>query len=204
MDNADLHSDTVLLEAFRSATPPDWAVRQLYRDGFRMCSSYILKNGGNQQDAEDSFQNVVVGFIEMVQEGRFRAESSITSLLYSMTRHQWLNELRRRGRALTREAAYEQVSMAGEGSPDAGAGLELSELKAEVLRLIGRLGTKCRDILVAFYYEGLPMRDILTRTGYQSEQVLRNKKTKCMKTLVETLAAREHLAPYLRSILQYE
>lgn len=204
MDKVGYHSDSVLLEALGSAGVPDWAVRQLYRDGFHMCSAYILDNGGNLEDAEDIFQNVVVGFIEMVQDGRFRAESSITSLLYSMTRYQWLNELRRRKRAEKREAAYEGGGTQDLEDAGPGAGMEVNELRAEVLRIIGALGEACRKILISFYYEGLPIKEILSRTGYRNEQVLRNKKTKCMKRLVEDLGAKEKLATYLRSILEYE
>lgn len=202
MDNPEILSETRLLEAIRLKRPADWAIRRLYQDGYRMCSSYVLNNGGNSQDAEDVFQDVIVAFIEMVQDGRFRGESSITSLLFSMMRHQWLNELRRRGRAQKRETAYAGAPANTESNP--AAGLLRAGLRDEVTRLVGSLGEVCRDILLAFYFEGLPIREILSRTGYQNEQVLRNKKAKCMKTLVEKLANNGELLDYFKSMLEHE
>ena len=38
-----------------------------------------------------------------------------------------------------------------------------------------------------FYYENLPMKEILEKTEYETEQVVRNKKYKCLKQLEQML-----------------
>ena len=45
----------------------DDALRFLYHEHFELLSRYILNNSGNEQDAEDIFQEVVVAFINLVQ-----------------------------------------------------------------------------------------------------------------------------------------
>jgi len=201
MTKTGRYSDKEILEALRLAHPPDWAVRQLYIDCFDMAGSYVLKNSGTPQDAEDIFQDAVVSFIEMVEDGRFRAESSISSFLYSQTRHRWLNELRRRGRAQRRERDFVQGPST---AADAANGINQRELNGQVMQLIDTLGEVCRKILLAFYYENLPIREILSRVDYQNEQVLRNKKTKCMKELVGILAANDQLLQYFKEAINHE
>lgn len=202
MGKTGRYSDKELLKALHSAVAPDWAVRQLYIDCFDMASSYVLKNSGTMQDAEDIFQDAVVSFLEMAGDGRFRAESSISSFLYSQMRHRWLNELRRRGRAQRREREFTQGLPAGPA--DAGEEIADRELNRQMMELIDSLGDICRKILLAFYYEELPIREILTRVDYQNEQVLRNKKTKCMKQLVGTLTAKDHLLRYFKLAINHE
>ncbi len=45
------------------------------------------------------------------------------------------------------------------------------------------LGTSCKKILTLFYYENLSMKEIVEQTDYDNEQVIRNKKHKCLKAL---------------------
>jgi RNA polymerase sigma factor (sigma-70 family) len=197
MRRSGRYSDDQLLQALRSAQPPDWAVRQLYIDCFKMTSSFVLKNNGTMQDAEDIFQEAVVNLIEMTSDGTFRAESSISSFIYALTRNLWLNELRRRGRAQKREKAYDDALPDTQMDPVSLLGQR--ELKTKILTLIDGLGEICKTILLGFYYEELSIREILTKVDYQNEQVLRNKKSKCMKQLVESLTADKTLLNYLKS-----
>ena len=92
-------SDSELLGAIKQANGLDAAIRSVYRDHFENMARIVKNNSGNQQDAEDIFQEVVVSFIELVQNNKFRGESSVKTFLFSMTRHTWLNELKKRGRS---------------------------------------------------------------------------------------------------------
>jgi RNA polymerase sigma factor (sigma-70 family) len=201
MENIGDYADADLLKAFELVRPPDQAIRQLYRSSFPMARSYVLQNSGNEQDAEDIFQEAVISFIELVQNRKFRGESSVSSCIYSIARHLWLNELRRKGRALKREVRFQQ-----ENSAQVDLNILLGEdtLRNQLIQMIEALGDNCRKILVAFYYDDLPMKEIMGLVNYQNEQVLRNKKYKCMKQLEEELAGKQHLLRYFKSALYHE
>jgi RNA polymerase sigma factor (sigma-70 family) len=202
MDTNSEFADRELLDALRLARPSDQAIRQLYVTCFRMARSYVVKNGGNEQDAEDSFQEAVICFIELVQTGKFRGDSSVSSCIYSITRHLWLNELRRKGRSLKREASYDQAHRAP--SLDLHGLLAEQELKSRLMDMVTSLGETCRKILVAFYYDSLPMKEIMDLVHYQNEQVLRNKKYKCMQQLEQALKGKKDLLQYFKSALYNE
>ena len=74
------------------------------------------------------------------------------------------------------------------------------EWKASLFRIIDNLGENCKKILLAFYYENLAIRDILQNLQYENEQVVRNKKYKCLKQLEQMIASDPQFAANLQSI----
>ena len=167
------------------------AIKQLYRDHYSLLEQYVLQNQGSRSDAEDIFQETMVAFIRQVEEGKFRGESSIKTFLYALNRNIWLNELKKRGRSQSREerfaAGEEKMQLAIDGI------LEQQEHNMELMRSIQNLGDSCKKILLLFYYEQRPIREILSVVSYQNEQVVRNKKMKCLKKLEEMVKANGHM-----------
>jgi RNA polymerase sigma factor (sigma-70 family) len=178
-------SDKELLDSLQSGSGVDGCVREIYRKHFEQLSWFVLNNSGNRQDAEDMFQEVVVNFIDAVQKDRFRGESSVKTFLYALNKHAWLNELKRRGRAMKREIKFDREYDKEE--TDVSHYIANQEAKRTVLRVVEQLGDSCKKILVMFYYENLSMKDILEKTEYETEQVVRNKKYKCLKQLEQML-----------------
>jgi RNA polymerase sigma factor (sigma-70 family) len=191
--------DQELVDNLRAGKRMDETIKAIYRGHFDSLSWYVMNNSGSRQDAEDVFQEVVVNFIDLVQKDKFRGESTVKTFLYSLNRHTWLNELKRRGRALAREEKYEK----GQEKTEADSHHQLAdrEGKAEVLRLVGELGDTCKKILLLFYYENMPMKEILAVTDYDNEQVVRNKKYKCLKQLEQMILEKPSLKETLKNLL---
>lgn len=191
--------DSELVSNLISGQRMDETIKAIYRSYFDSLSWYVMNNSGSQQDAEDMFQEVVVAFIDLVQKNKFRGESSVKTFLFSLNRHAWLNELKRRGRALAREEKYEREMDNVE--LDTGYLIADREGKAEVVRLVGELGETCQKILLLFYYENLSMKEIMEVTEYENEQVVRNKKYKCLKQLEQRLNENPMLKQTLKNLL---
>ncbi|MBL7732129.1 MAG: sigma-70 family RNA polymerase sigma factor [Chitinophagaceae bacterium] len=191
--------DAELVNNLRSGQQMEESIRAIYKGHFDSLSWYVLNNSGSRQDAEDVFQEVVVSFIDLVQKDKFRGESSVKTFLYSLNRHTWLNELKRRGRASLREEKYERAQ--DREAPDTSELVADRESRAEVLRLVGELGDTCQKILVLFYYDNLSMKEILERTDYENEQVVRNKKYKCLKQLEQLILSKPYLKETLKTLL---
>jgi RNA polymerase sigma factor (sigma-70 family) len=199
METVKTFSDTELVANLRSGGRMDETIKAIYRDYFNGLSWYVMNNNGSRQDAEDVFQEVVVSFIELVQKDKFRGESTVKTFLFSLNRHAWLNELKRRGRALAREEKYEKGQ--DETVTDAGHLIVDRESKQQLTDLIAQLGEGCKKILVLFYYENLSMKEMLDVLEYENEQVVRNKKYKCMKQLEQRIKADPALKQTLKSLL---
>jgi len=191
--------DSELVENLRSGQRMDESVKAIYRSHFESLCWYIMNNSGSRQDAEDIFQEVVVNFIDMVQKDKFRGESTIKTFLFSLNRYTWLNELKRRGRAMAREEKYERGQERVE--MDTSHFIADREGKSEVLKIVGELGETCRKILLLFYYENMSMKEILEVTDYETEQVVRNKKYKCLKQLEQMIMEKPFLKETLKNLL---
>jgi len=192
-------TDQSLVHALRSEANPDDAIRYLYRTQFRLTSAYIKQNSGTEEDAEDIFQELVLVFIDLLKKDKLRGESSVSTFLYALTRNIWLNELNRRGRSKRRNEIFEK----GKDKTD----LDVSHLiadretKMQLMDVVDKLGDICKKILLAFYFENLAIREILQKLDYENEQVVRNKKYKCLKQLEEMIMAEPNLIKNLKSSL---
>ncbi len=191
--------DDEVVSGLRSGQRMNDIIQFIYRNHFESLSRYIINNSGSRQDAEDIFQEVLVNFIDLVQKDKFRGESTIKTFLFSMNRHTWLNELKRRGRALSREEKFEKGQERVE--MDTSHLIAEREEKAAVAAIVNELGDTCKKILTLFYYENLSMKEILEVTNYENEQVVRNKKYKCLKQLEQMLNAKPHLKQALKNML---
>ena len=191
--------DSELVANLRSGQRMEDTIKTIYRSYFDSLCWYVMNNSGSRQDAEDMFQEVVVAFIDLVKKDKFRGESTVKTFLFSLNRYTWLNELKKRGRALAREEKYER----GQDRVE----LDTSQLiadregKAELVRIVGELGESCRTILLLFYYENLSMKEILDATEYENEQVVRNKKYKCLKQLEQLVNVNPALKQTLKNLL---
>jgi len=187
-------SDSELVKAIREKEMLEPAILQLYRDHAEITRSFIKGKGGTDQDADDIFQETVVSFIDSVQKSKFRQDSGIRTFLISISKNLWYNEIRRRQRAGNRERLFE----ADRDQEDSGVQeiIQDRELKKQLNQLLQDLGDSCRKILELFYYENLSMKEIVLHLHYENEQVVRNKKYKCLQQLTDkmklnTLAARQ-------------
>ena len=191
--------DTELVNNVRTGKRMEQSIRSIYRDYFDSLSWYVMNNNGSRQDAEDIFQEVVVNFIDLVQKNKFRGESTVKTFLFSLNRFTWLNELKRRGRALVREEKFEK----GREQVDDDVAVLIAgrESSGQVIELLDRLGEDCKKILLLYYYEDLSMKEILEHVHFENEQVVRNKKYKCLKQLEQMINTNPGLKQALKNIL---
>jgi RNA polymerase sigma factor (sigma-70 family) len=159
-------------------------IHQLYKQYSGMVIAYIITNQGSQQDGEDVFQEALIAFINLVKSGKFRGEASLQTTFVSIARNIWLNEQRKRKSLDTRGKVFEN---ARQQEADPASLLLQREVSEQFLTLMARLGDSCKSLLTMVYYENLSNKEILERTHYESEQVIRNKKYKCMKELTELI-----------------
>ena len=75
-----------------------------------------------------------------------------------------------------------------------------SEQKRQLRELVSQLGEPCRKLLTLFYYENLSMKEILTHLPYGNEQVVRNKKYKCLQQMTEIVKQYPEIAGQLKVI----
>lgn len=196
------YTDAELAAALKNLPQMDDAIRFIFKNYGPLLESYVLNNKGSKDDAADIIQETVVVFIEIIQQDKFRGEAGIKSFLFSIARNLWLTELRKRNSAANRNKYFETNKETVEQA--AIVHLVKREYFALIQQLFEQLGDKCRQLLMLVYYEDLSMQKIAEiMPDYQNEQVLRNKKYKCMKQLEVLMQGNELLKDRFKNALKY-
>jgi RNA polymerase sigma factor (sigma-70 family) len=185
MIKGSTYADAELLTAIRRGDQLNSAIYFIYQQYSQTIQSYILANSGMSADAEDIFQETVVIFIDLVKKDKFRGEASVKTFLTAIARNLWLNELKKRERSGIREKAFENNREVIE--PDVSQHIANQEVKQQFLEVLGKLGENCKKLLTLCYYENMSMKDIMHHLPYENEQVVRNKKYKCLQSLTEMI-----------------
>lgn len=195
-------TDQEILDQIKTKTNPNQAISQLYSQHYGMLEHLITTNSGLAEDAADVIQEVMLVFVKMVREEKFRGEASIKSFLYSICKNAWITELRKRKSTLARHERYEgEKDQIDRGITEQ---INRNESLKFVMDLFEKLGEKCKQVLIMFYYEELPMKEICEKLEFSSEQVLRNKKYKCLQSLTEQVKSSESLTTHLQKALRHE
>ncbi len=192
-------SDKEIIDAIKNGKKLESYIKELYRLYFNSIANFITTNSGNPEDAEDFFQEALVVFIDLVRKDKFRGDSSIKTFLYAITKNLWLNELKKRSRSVVRETEY--FNNTEHETKVIQHGVNENEWRRQVLAFMDRLGDNCKKILVLFYYEEMSMKDIYKVMNYESEQVARNMKYRCMKKLHELLDENPKIRQSFKNLL---
>jgi RNA polymerase sigma factor (sigma-70 family) len=185
MKSVRKYSDDALVNAIGDKSLMNEAVLYIYQSYFEDLSSLIIHNSGTRQDAEDTIQEVIVTFIDIIRNGKFRGESSVKTFLMSLTRNAWLNNLRKRERSSARDVIFE--TQRGHIEESMLEHINEQEKKKQILLLLDQAGEMCKKILLLFYFQEMSMKEMVAHLPYENEQVIRNKKSKCLQKLSEQL-----------------
>jgi RNA polymerase sigma factor (sigma-70 family) len=176
-------------------------VQFLYQNYYEGVAAMIYSKGGNDEDVADIFQETVLTLVEKVKSNLFRGESSIKTFMIAVAKNLWLHELRTRGRRNKRELGY---MTAEDKEVEMGVDRLFTKVNKGVMgKIFDEVGDICTQILIGYYYEDLSMKELLLKFNYENEQVLRNRKSKCMKKLKELLTVNKQLSEQFKTLCIY-
>ena len=181
----------------------DQPVTALYKQYYEPVTFWLRGQGVAEEDAADLFQEAVLVLIDQVRRDKFREDSSIKTYLTGIARNLWLNEMRTRSRRINRETDF-SVRENETATEDAVSRLYNRENRQQLAALFEQIGDVCKQILTGFYYQNLSMKEMLALFNYNNEQVLRNKKSKCMKHLKELITSNKELTETFKTFLAYD
>jgi len=172
----------------------DTALSAIYKANKAKVCSYILGNNGSEEEAKDIFQETVIAFYENVRNGKFKGDSSISTYLYSIAKFKWLNQIKKN---TVRTGHHEKVEVE-KFSESPLATLIEGEHKRNVLEVLAQLGSACKELLIENLYHNASMKEIAVSGAYSSEQIVRNKKYKCLQKLKQLINEQPALIEVLK------
>jgi RNA polymerase sigma factor (sigma-70 family) len=152
------------------------ALKQLYQY-YPVVRQMIIKNSGNKHDAEDIFQEALIILCRKVKEEKFQLTASIKTFLFSISRLQWLNELRRRKLSFKEELP----ELPATDAEDLNAYIKEEEQFKKAEDALMKLGEKCRKLLQLFYSQRKSFKEIADLLDFSNEKIAKNQKYRCME-----------------------
>jgi RNA polymerase sigma-70 factor (ECF subfamily) len=137
----------------------------------------------------DVYQDAYVIFYDNVMSGKIeRFTSSISTYLFGIGKYLIFDQMRKNKKTVGGNYDLTLVSDADEAVET----LEFEQpgltTEQELLqKYFGTLGKKCQELLTLFYYRGYTIQEIMEHENYNSENVVKSAKSRCMKTLKERI-----------------
>ncbi len=157
----------------------------LFRENRRAITSFVTRNHGSGDDADDMLQEALVILWERVRSGRYEQKARLGTFLFATVKNLWLRRLAR----MRREPADPDAGIASASDDPSPLESLVSAEETSALRgALDRLGEPCRTILVLFYWEELSMEEIAGRLGFANAETAKSKKYQCKKSLRGILA----------------
>ncbi len=166
----------------RIAAGDEAALGDLYRTNRKPVFSYILRNSGSEEDADDMLQEAVIVVWERVRSGTFEPQAKLGTFLYATVRNLWLRRLQR-----ARRETVEPADDIPADDPSPLSGLMEREEARTIAEALDRLGEPCRRLLLLYYWEERSMEEIATALGFANAATAKARKYQCKKSLEHLL-----------------
>lgn len=167
------------------------ALVELYHANFNMVKSYVAKNNGVVEDAEDLLQDALVVFWQNCRKPGFELTSKISTYLMAVCKNLWLKQLSKTGRMMGEELIKPQMLSE---SHDEGRSMDLKKIHDA----LDEVGDTCKNLLVMFYFDGFDMDTIAKTLHFNNADTAKAKKYQCFKKLEEIVKKRYQMSDFLR------
>ena len=173
-----LNSDAHILDQIRKGD--EAGLVELYRSNRRAVITFITRNSGNTDDAEDMLQEALVVLWERVRTGKFEVAAKLDTFIFATVKNMWLRRLARKRRERPDELDPEILP---DGSASALDELIESEQSTIIRDALESLGEPCKTLLILFYWDELSMEAIAERLGFANADTAKSKKYQCKRAL---------------------
>ncbi len=179
----------ITLEDLRQGS--DMALKQVYEDNREKFLNFARRYHLSDEENIDIYQDAYVIFYDNVMNGKVeRFTSSIATYLFGIGKYLIFERMKKNKKTVS--SKFDLTLVGKEDELMESFEMEEQELTPEQVLLkkhFGGLGQKCQELLTLFYYRGYTIQEIMEARDYNSENVVKAAKSRCMKTLRERIQA---------------
>ncbi len=177
----------ISLEDLRKGS--DTVLRKVYEENRDKFLNYAKRYHLSEDENIDIYQDAYIIFYDNVMSGKIESfTSSISTYLFSVGKYLIFNQMRKNKKTV---GSNYDLSRVGDDDISVNAiEMERPILTTEQILLqkhFTTLGARCQELLTLFYYRGFTVQEIMEHENYNSENVVKAAKSRCMKTLRERI-----------------
>ncbi|UOE51057.1 sigma-70 family RNA polymerase sigma factor [Mucilaginibacter sp. SMC90] len=152
-------------------------IASLYKSAFPAVAKYVSKMGGSFDDAKDVFQDALVIYYEKAVNGGLFLNTGEKAYLLGIAKHLWFKKFRDGSNNLPFDSCEFDIADEADEQPSAN----------KLMHYLETAGKKCMELLSAFYYHKLTMKEAASLFGYAGERSATVQKYKCIEKVRETV-----------------
>ncbi|NQY07783.1 MAG: sigma-70 family RNA polymerase sigma factor [Flavobacteriaceae bacterium] len=157
-------------------------ILEIYKNYFSKTASFITKNNGTYEDAQEIFQLVLYQLTARAKVKKFEVKSSFEAYLFTACKNLWRRELNKRKKQVRNDGVLELLSEEEENGRSI-----LEQERWELFEeKIAELSENCMKLLGA-YFKKVSYKEIVQQFGYASENAAFQRVFKCKKRLTDLI-----------------
>ena len=139
---------------------------------------YVLNNGGNTQDAEDTIQEGLAQLVVNLYENKYQGESSVENYAFGICKFKWNNRRRKVSRL---QYLSDEKWATFDHKADADQNHHPTEDEKMIWLILEKMNQTCKNLL-KLVYMGLSYKHIGEELNF-AEQTVKNKISACRKKI---------------------
>jgi len=160
----------------------------LYRDVFPRVARLVKNQGGDLEQAKDIFHDALIIYLERTSQAGFVITASPAAYIVGTARLLCIHLFKNTRRAVPLEYAEQALAVPEDFySP-------VQAREQSILTYLKTAGSKCLELLKAFYYERKGMPDIALQFGFKTSRSATVQKFKCLEKIREEVRKEEGYA----------
>lgn len=152
-------------------------ILELYEEAFPEAAVFVRKMGGSLNDAKDIFHDALVIYYEQKLTLGFTPEQGHKVYLSGIVKNLWYKNYQK---SKLIEPLADNMLFADD-SP---------KVSIRLMRFLELSGKRCMELLSAFYFEKMPLADLVERFGFSGVRSATVQKFKCVTKLREAVRER--------------
>lgn len=169
--NGILRNDNVILQ-------------HIYKNFYYKVNLYIKKNSGNDEDANDVFQEAIIVVYRKLKANDLVINCAFETYLYSVCKFLWLKQLSKQ--KSEKEMIVDSPLFESEFDHDFSELVEKNERFKLYQKHFQLLGSDCQKLLQLFF-DKVPLKQIAQIMGFSGEKYVKKRKFKCKEYLVTSI-----------------
>ena len=181
-DLVKYNDDQILISALKQRERD--AFKYLYQHYTGTIKHFVKTNGGQNVDAEEIEQNVIIHLYEKIVNNNFvlNEGTKLSTYMFAVGKNMWYKKSSREIRHTPEDLIHgqlEEIDFYSSNYPNF--------LEMEVISALSKSDDDCKAILTMYYYDKKSMREIAENLGTITEENLRKRKYKCIQKLKKVL-----------------
>ena len=189
------YTDDEILNAIKNGQSGD-VLNYLYQNIQPKIKAHVLQNNGDEEEAQDIFQDAVIAFYKYVRMNQFKEGNSVTGFIYSISKNLWINRVKQKNKIVGNIEKHENNFME---ENDFFSQTISNERADKIQEILSQLGERCKELLTYSIYNRMTMEEISVKMGFNNANTAKTKHYKCKQRLIQLVKENTHLKEFLYS-----